>query len=258
VSRQIKEITPISSGYRCWHPRIRQGVRLALGIWMCFAVTGGAAQAGLWDSQKKSVVLDPGHGGADTGMTQPEVAAEKIFTLAFARMMEAGLQEAVRVVLTRTDDYALDLIQRTAVANHEKASLFISIHTRDRPAPENQEIDLFCFDAAFIARSAEGPLPAGPQKATVSLPSWDALQTEHQAESRRFAGSRKEAIEERHGFVVPIHHAPRFVLKGADMPAVLIEIGGFSSLEDAMRSRTSPGVAVLVKTVCDAVIRYLQ
>ena len=79
--------------------------------------------------QKKTIVLDPGHGGYDKGAQGPDGTFEKNVTMEFARVLAAKLEKTYKVVLTRTDDYLVDSLKRTAMANHLHADLFISIHT---------------------------------------------------------------------------------------------------------------------------------
>ena len=83
----------------------------------------------LFEGYKEIIVLDPGHGGHDTGAKGPDQTLEKKVTLELARQIATELEPEYRVVLTRTDDYHVELDNRTAVANHLKANLFISIHT---------------------------------------------------------------------------------------------------------------------------------
>lgn len=76
------------------------------------------------------IVLDPGHGGADTGVSSPDGATEKDLVLEIARELGSHLADSLdaRVVLTRTDDAEVALENRTAVANQRRADLFLSLH----------------------------------------------------------------------------------------------------------------------------------
>ena len=76
------------------------------------------------------IVLDPGHGGAETGVTSPSGVTEKDLVLAIARELRSHLANSLgaRVVLTRTDDTDVALETRTAVANQRRADLFLSLH----------------------------------------------------------------------------------------------------------------------------------
>lgn len=76
------------------------------------------------------IVLDPGHGGADTGVSSPDGVTEKDLVLEIARELRSHLASSLdaRVVLTRTDDADVALENRTAVANQRRADLFLSLH----------------------------------------------------------------------------------------------------------------------------------
>ena len=74
---------------------------------------------------KKVLVLDPGHGGHDKGAGKPNDIYEKEVALIFARLLSEKLKPAYTVHLTRADEYEIDLMHRTAVANHLEADLFL-------------------------------------------------------------------------------------------------------------------------------------
>ncbi len=78
----------------------------------------------------KMIVIDPGHGGNDTGAIGPRGLREKNLTLAIAKLLKVELKKRIDadVVLTRTSDKYLDLYERTDIANNLDADLFISVH----------------------------------------------------------------------------------------------------------------------------------
>ncbi len=80
--------------------------------------------------RSKVVVLDPGHGGADTGTQNPKLGLkEKTFTLDVARRLKSVLeQRGYSVILTRNSDEKVELAERALIANRAKAELFVSIH----------------------------------------------------------------------------------------------------------------------------------
>ena len=111
----------------------RYGVVPILGILiLCFLSTGSipaVAKQPLFDAYRRIIVLDPGHGGRESGARGADGTAEKSVTLELARLIAAELQRDYKVTLTRTDDYHVDLDNRTALANHLKADVFVSLHT---------------------------------------------------------------------------------------------------------------------------------
>ena len=108
------------------------------------------------------IVLDPGHGGADTGVTSASGAAEKDLVLAIARELRAHLASnlGARVVLTRTGDSDVTLENRTAVANQRRADLFLSLHVSpDSPWASDDGFQAYVLDpppALFETAEEEG------------------------------------------------------------------------------------------------------
>jgi N-acetylmuramoyl-L-alanine amidase len=85
----------------------------------------------------RTIVLDPGHGGEDNGVTGPGGALEKTVTLSVARRIKAVVEArlGLRVLLTHEDDRRIDADGRAAIANNNKADLLISLHTNGSPRP---------------------------------------------------------------------------------------------------------------------------
>ncbi len=108
-----------------------------------------------------TIVLDPGHGGSETGAVGPSGTAEKEISLLLARALKSRLERRlpVRVILTRNEDADLPHDTRTAIANQNKADLFISLHLnsergRDARGAETYFLSLQASDAR-AARAAE-------------------------------------------------------------------------------------------------------
>ena len=90
------------------------------------------------DPTQKIIVIDPGHGGIEQGAVGPTGLQEKDVTLDLARRLKALLQTrpaSISVVLTRDEDRLVGLDERTAIANHNQADLFLSIHLNASPRP---------------------------------------------------------------------------------------------------------------------------
>ena len=108
------------------------------------------------------IVLDPGHGGADTGVSSPSGIAEKDLVLAIAQDLRAHLANTLgaRVVLTRTGDSDVTLENRTAVANQRRADLFLSLHVSpDSPWASDDGFQAYVLDpppALFETAEEEG------------------------------------------------------------------------------------------------------
>jgi N-acetylmuramoyl-L-alanine amidase len=213
------EKTPVMLAY-CGLCRI-------LCLWACIAfistcVPGGAAAAQTRSPiYEATVVLDPGHGGLDTGAKGAEGVLEKTVALTLAQKVAAVLEADHRVLLTRTGDYGLDLPGRTAVANGAKADLFISIHTGGGFLHQAKGLYVFYFkDLPTVSEPKKEPSHAG------NLKNWDFLQYRHLSASSRLAGEMARHLGAGNTFTVNgIETAPLMVLRGADMPAIVVEVG---------------------------------
>jgi N-acetylmuramoyl-L-alanine amidase len=224
-------------------------------------------------SSTRTIVIDPGHGGTETGAIGPGGIAEKELTLVLARDLEARLTQRlpVRVVLTRTDDAKLPLDNRTAVANQNKADLFISIHLNSSLGSgahgaetyflSSQASDTRAESAAATENVGGAPAAgdAGQENQDLQMLLWDLAQSHHLAESQRFAGlvqaELNQALELKDRGV---KQAPFRVLMGAAMPAVLVELGFISNPDEEAKLQNPAYRANLVEALVRAIGRYLE
>lgn len=208
-----------------------------------------ASRAG---SRLKTIVVDAGHGGHDPGASGRLGLKEKTVTLDVARRLADLLRrDGFQVILTRSDDRFIPLYGRPAIANRAGADLFISVHanaSRSRAAGgfEAYYLSEATDDHARALEAAENSaLPAGVGNGhAVSSNSeailWDLLYTEHRAESSELAShicrgmSGSSLASKSRG----IKSARFAVLKGARMPAVLVEIGFLTHPGEEVRMRT--------------------
>jgi len=225
-----------------------------------------------------TIVLDPGHGGAETGAVGPSGTEEKEITLLLARALKSRLERRlpVRVLLTRGEDAELPLDSRTALANQNKADLFISLHLnsergRGARGAETYFLSLQASDAraaraAEIENEAAGAAAADPATDgtgegdplyDLQLILWDLAQSRHLADSQRLAALIQEELNGALGLRDRgVKQAPFRVLMGAAMPAVLVELGFISNPEEEERLRDAAYRAQLVEAVARAVERY--
>jgi N-acetylmuramoyl-L-alanine amidase len=247
---------------------------------------GPSAAAADLHSSTRTIVIDPGHGGTETGAIGPGGIAEKELTLVLARDLEARLTQRlqVRVVLTRNDDSKLALDGRTAIANQNKADLFVSIHlnsslgsgahgaetyflssqatdtrAESAAATENLGGATPAGGAAPAASAAAAAAAAGQETQDLQMILWDLAQSHHLAESQRFASlvqaELNQALELKDRGV---KQAPFRVLMGAAMPAVLVELGCISNPEEEAKLQNPAYRADLVEALVRAIGRYLE
>lgn len=187
--------------------------------------------------RRLKVVLDPGHGGSDPGASG--YAVEKYVTLAIANRLAERIRERldVDVVLTRTGDETLELKDRTAIANAERADLFVSIHANASPREAASGIETYLLDdttdrATLRLAAMENQTPvARPRKGQTDLVYIlsDLVQGGKVEESDALARAIQRGLvgnmRRRYSDVVDlgVKRGPFYVLVGAHMPCVLVE-----------------------------------
>jgi N-acetylmuramoyl-L-alanine amidase len=188
-------------------------------------------------SPKKSIVLDPGHGGYDGGATGHGGLLEKDVTLDLAKQVKVFLESRYPVIvsLTREDDTFVPLARRTSFANKRKADAFVSIHLNASPSHNLHGLEAYYLDTADDEASRklaerENGLPEGAALDDLSFILSDLIQ------SGKLEGSIELAHALEAGVVRaarPIYKGSRsygvkkgpfFVLVGAHMPCSLLEV----------------------------------
>ncbi len=215
----------------------------------------------------RTVVLDPGHGGDDSGARSSAGVTEQQITLAIAQRVKASLESrlGVRVVLTRDGDTRVPDDRRAALANNNKADLFISLHANAAPRPETRGAQVLSLDAAEYAnvagaapRSDAPPLPmavVGGGTRLIDTVPWHLAQLPHVSASASFADVMAQRLAAS-GLTMhtrPVDVGPLRVLVGANMPAILIELGMLSNDEDARGLTSADRVAAIVEAIVSAV-----
>lgn len=194
-----------------------------------FAITEAKSNKHHVRIQKKTIVIDPGHGGYDKGAKGPDGTFEKNVTMEFARVLALELEKTYKVVLTRTDDYWVDIVTRTATANHLNADMFISIHTGGSFLHQPSGISLYYYEKNSTSTLMLEAESMEESRSSNFKELWSNVQVRHQKNSKVFAeyilNSLKKKSGEKVECNIEIQGAPLMVLEGADMPAVLIEIG---------------------------------
>lgn len=198
---------------------------LIIGAILLGAISSGwAAPPLLFPEKTARIALDPGHGGKEVGARGPTGLQEKDVCLEIARKLALKLESRYQVTLTRSDDYQVDLDQRAAIANQANADVLISLHTGAAFNHSARGMTIY-YHADDNQRQPSGELTR-PGKAD-DPHQWEQTQRHHQTASKLLASALKKSLDlldpESPGCTV--HGAPLAVLEGADMPAVLIELG---------------------------------
>ena len=222
--------------------------RLVLDV---YRLSAGAGQSGL--EPLRLIVLDAGHGGHDPGATGPSGLTEKEVVLdvtrRVARMVEDNL--GVKVALTRNADVFVPLRDRTNFANKQRADLFVSIHANAHPRAVSEGVETYFLsseasdnDARQVAAVENGVVqlesPASRAKGDL-LKSilWDLAQSEFQQESSFMAETVQDSMTRSLNLVNRgVKQAGFYVLGGAAMPAILIEIGFLTNPKEEKKLAT--------------------
>jgi N-acetylmuramoyl-L-alanine amidase len=196
------------------------------------------------------IVIDPGHGGHDTGTIGPNGVREKDVVLDVGRRLGKLLQQRLgaEVIYTRQDDTFIPLETRTAIANREQADLFVSVHANSSDDPDARGVETYYLNFT----SSKDALEVAARENAVSDKSVHELQDlvkkialkEKIEESREFAGDVQSALHSGLAVKNPgmrnrgVRKAPFIVLIGANMPSILAEISFVSNPTDARKLQT--------------------
>lgn len=208
------------------------------------------------ESRIKRVVIDPGHGGHDTGTISPNGMREKDLVLDVGRRLRAYIKNSypdVEVIMTRDTDRFVALEERTAIANSRHADLFISVHANASPSRAASGVETF-FVSPDRARGDDRP-PATREDASVASdkpgekpqPMYASVTVGNRvAESRELARYIQAGLVRGIGAHSPrtamnrgVKHASFAVLLGAAMPSVLAEVSFLSNPKDEALLQTS-------------------
>lgn len=194
---------------------------LLMGLFFLVSAGIPARAADAVTAHRRVIVIDPGHGGQSKGAVGPGGTLEKNVTFQLANLLADRLRPGYRVVLTRTGDYAMSPADRSAVANNQKAGLFISLHAASSFSHTVNRVSVYYYQA-------DTPPPASGQVTEGPVP-WDEIQSAFREKSNLLAlRLRNRLVEVTPACPVSIDSAPLAVLAGAEMPAVLVEVGFLS------------------------------
>lgn len=213
----------------------------------------------------RTVVIDPGHGGADEGAHGASGIKEKDLTLALARKVKTTIESrlGLRVLLTRDADEDVPIDRRCALANNNKADLFISLHADAsvRPAMRGAQVLTLSLDeykSRMHDTSPPVPVPVlGGGTRIIDPVAWDLAQIPFADRSASVGADLVRRLAEKNVplFGQPAIQAPMRVLLGANMPAVLLEVGFLTNKDDeqALAGADVPNgiVDAIVNTVAD-------
>ncbi len=217
------------------------------------------------------IVIDPGHGGHDTGTIGPTGLMEKDLCLDVALRLGKIIQQRLpgaEVVYTRSDDTFIPLEERTNIANQAKADLFISIHANSSRDHAARGIETYYLN---LKGSAEAMEVAARENATAQEGVHDLqdlvkriARTEKVDESKEFAEDIQDSLSKRiqkPGKLARnrgVRKAPFVVLIGADMPSILTEISFLSNSADEQLLKKPEQRQKVAEGLYQGIASYLQ
>ncbi len=216
----------------------------------------------------KRVVIDAGHGGKDPGAIGPTGLREKVVALKIARRVKQLLQKELgcQVVLTRNRDRFLPLEQRTAIANVKKADLFVSIHANASPNRRLRGVETYFLNFAL---DKEAMRVAALENATSTKRIGDLqkilnniMKNAKIRESYRLASHVQDALvkslKSRYPKVhnLGVKQAPFFVLIGARMPSILVEVSFISNKYEEKRLKNKTYLDIIARGIVKGIKSY--
>ena len=208
----------------------------------------------------RTVVLDPGHGGADNGVESDGVL-EKTLTLDLARALADELRRraGARVTLTRTDDHDLGQLGRAELANRPDPDVVLSLHFGMSTDPRARGGAAWCAPATVPVAVLDAPGPAADRTGNTGLLEllpWRGAATAHAVDSRALAEDVTAALE-RQGFgPMTVRERLPLSLLGVTAPGVLLECGTLSNAAERGRLLAPNGLRLLASAIVDGLIAW--
>ncbi|GAA9337544.1 N-acetylmuramoyl-L-alanine amidase [Helicobacter pylori] len=221
----------------------------------------------------KKIVLDAGHGGKDCGAMSANLVCEKDIVLEVVKFLHKELKKrGYSVLLTRDKDIYIDLVGRTELANRKSADLFISVHANS--IPKHSTSNAHGIETYFLstARSERARKVAEQEnKDDVNLMDYFSKSLLlNSLNTQRLIVSNKLAIDVQYGMLQSIRknypdvvdggvrEGPFWVLAGALMPSILIEIGYNSHAIESRRIQSKPYQKILAKGIADGIDSFFS
>ncbi len=221
----------------------------------------------------KKIVLDAGHGGKDCGAMSANLVCEKDIVLEVVKFLHKELKKrGYSVLLTRDKDIYIDLVARTELANKKSADLFISVHANS--IPKHSTSNAHGIETYFLstARSERARKVAEQEnKDDVNLMDYFSKSLFlNSLNTQRLIVSNKLAIDVQYGMLQSVRknypdvvdggvrEGPFWVLAGALMPSILIEIGYNSHAIESKRIQSKPYQKILAKGIADGIDSFFS
>lgn len=227
----------------------------------------------LFETSNKVIVIDPGHGGKDPGAVGKNRRYEKNIVLNISKYVKKELtKKGFKVYLTRSRDKYLKLSSRTKIANRKNAHIFVSIHAnaaRKSRANKAHGIETYFLSPARSARAKR--VAAKENKGDMNSMGWSSKNSLLTILNRsKITASNKMAIDIQKNMLFSlrgkygnksirdggVREGPFWILVGAQMPSVLIEVGYITHYKEGKRINTSSYQKLIAKGIAKGIESY--
>jgi N-acetylmuramoyl-L-alanine amidase len=219
----------------------------------------------------RTIVIDPGHGGKDPGAENKSLhLSEKEITLDIAGKLKDLFQKTpgLTVILTRQQDQTMTLEERTAIANSNKADLFISIHVNSAPRKSAQGIETYylnitgdpwAMEVAALENKVNGK-SIGEMSDIVEQIVKHAQISESKIFTQYIQANLVNRLQRKYKNIqdLGVKQAPFFVLAGAGMPASLAEVSFLSNAEEAKCLRLPAYRGAIAEGLYSGILEYIK
>ena len=224
----------------------------------------------------RTIVLDAGHGGHDNGATGPGGLTEKDLVLDVTKRVAKLVEDrlGIKVLLSRDGDHFVTLKDRTSFANRERADLFVSIHANAHSSATHEGVETYFLSSEATDIAARQTAAAENSVVQLEKPApsnnrsngrqdilrtilWDLLQSEFLTESSRLAEIVQDAMTR--SLRIPnrgVKQAGFYVLGGAAMPAILVEIGFVTNPREEKRLREAKYRDEIARAIYSGIAEY--
>jgi N-acetylmuramoyl-L-alanine amidase len=219
------------------------------------------------------IVIDPGHGGEDPGAIGPGGLREKDIVLSVGKKLGSILTEqpGTEVIYTRSRDVFIPLNERTEIANSKKADLFVSIHVNASPRKNTRGIETYFLNWT----NDQEAIKVAARENKISLKKMEQMQGDLQVilsdlarkskneESMKLASNVQNAmvntLKEKYSRIedLGVKYALFYVLVGAEMPSILVEISFISNHEEAKRLASERYKAKVAEAIASGINSYI-
>ncbi len=218
----------------------------------------------------RTIVLDPGHGGADPGCIGKTGTQEKDITLDVSTALKKMLVEkgGLNVIMARESDVQVPLESRTVIANQKRADLFVSIHANAHRDRKREGVETFFLnfspDPAVVELAARENATSTKNMGQMNDIIKKIAQNSRIDESRVLAERIQRRLLESLALANPkvkdlgVKGAPFWVLIGSEMPSVLVEISHLSNPSEEARLKTTRYRELAVQGIYNGIMDYIR